>query len=155
MVVEAVSGLADRHGSSIVAIRKYIQSNFQLQRQQTASFNSLTLKALQKCVALEILEFDRRLYRLSDKEKSARKERERMLRAAQLSASHDDNGVRALYQPRERTTCSTVPLDKRVFHYRYYGTRIDSCPYCSARYFLLPYDMICIFHITQLCAVME
>jgi hypothetical protein len=93
MVVEAVSGLADRHGSSIVAIRKYIQSNFQLQRQQTASFNSLTLKALQKCVALEILEFDRRLYRLSDKEKSARKERDRMLRAAQLS---NDNGVRAL-----------------------------------------------------------
>lgn len=92
MVVEAVSGLADRHGSSIVAIRKYIQSNFQLQRQQTASFNSLTLKALQKCVALEILEFDRRLYKLSDKEKSTRKERERMLRAAQLS---NDNGVRA------------------------------------------------------------
>ena len=90
MVVEAVLNLADRRGSSIMGIRKYIQSNYSLkQDQQTASFNSLTLKALQKCVALEILELDKRLYKISDKEKASRKDKEKAARVAALSASRD------------------------------------------------------------------
>ena len=89
MVIEAVTKLADRHGTSIQAIRKYITNNFPLKQQQTASFNSLTLKALGKAVALDVLEYDKRLYRLSASEKDRRKEKERSLKNAASAASRD------------------------------------------------------------------
>jgi hypothetical protein len=82
MVIEAVTILADRHGSSIQAIRKYVTNHFPLKQQQTASFNSLTLKALSKAVALDVLEYDKRLYRLSASEKDRRREKERASRNA-------------------------------------------------------------------------
>lgn len=89
MVIEAVTKLADRHGTSIQAIRKYITNNFPLKQQQTASFNSLTLKALGKAVALDVLEYDKRLYRISASEKDRRKEKERSLKNAASAASRD------------------------------------------------------------------
>lgn len=89
MVIEAVEKLADRYGSSIQAVRKYLTNNFPLKQQQTASFNSLTLKALSKAVALEVLEYDKRLYRISTKEKERRKEKDKALRAAASAASRD------------------------------------------------------------------
>ena len=85
MVVEAVTVLADRHGSSIQAIRKYVTNHFPLKQQQAASFNSLTLKALNKSVALNVLEYEKRLYRLSAAEKDRRKEKERAARNALLN----------------------------------------------------------------------
>ena len=89
MVTEAVINLADRYGSSIQAIRKYVTSNFALKQQQTASFNSLTLKALNKAVAVDVLEYDKRLYRLSNNEKERRKEKERALKAAANAQSRE------------------------------------------------------------------
>jgi len=89
MVIEAVINLADRYGSSIQAIRKYVTSNFALKQQQTASFNSLTLKALNKAVAVDVLEYDKRLYRLSNNEKERRKEKERALKAAANAQSRE------------------------------------------------------------------
>lgn len=89
MVIEAVTVLADRHGSSIQAIRKYVLNHFPLKQQQTASFNSLTLKALNKAVALEVLEYDRRLYRISAKERERRREKERMARNAMSANARD------------------------------------------------------------------
>jgi hypothetical protein len=89
MVTEAITVLADRYGSSIQAIRKYVTNHFPLKQQQAASFNSLTLKALNKAVALEVLEYDKRLYRLSAKEKDRRREKEKMMRNAASAASRD------------------------------------------------------------------
>ena len=89
MVIEAVVNLADRYGSSIQAVRKYVTSNFPLKQQQTASFNSLTLKALNKAVALDVLEYDKRLYRLSSNEKERRKEKDRALKAAANAQSRE------------------------------------------------------------------
>jgi hypothetical protein len=89
MVVEAVENLADRHGSSIQAVRKYIVSNYPLKQQQTASFNSLTLKAINKAVALEVLEYEKRLYRISAKEKERRKDRERAIKQAAAAAARE------------------------------------------------------------------
>lgn len=89
MVIEAVVNLADRYGSSIQAIRKYVTSNFPLKQQQTASFNSLTLKALNKAVAVDVLEYDKRLYRLSNNEKERRREKDRALKAAANAQSRE------------------------------------------------------------------
>lgn len=89
MVTEAVINLADRYGSSIQAIRKYVNSNFALKQQQTASFNNLTLKALNKAVAVDVLECDKRLYRLSNTERERRKEKERALKAAANAYSRE------------------------------------------------------------------
>ncbi len=89
MVIEAVINLADRHGSSIQAIRKYVTNNFPLKQQQTASFNSLTLKALNKAVAVDVLEYEKRLYRLSNSEKERRREKDRAFKAAASQQSRD------------------------------------------------------------------
>jgi hypothetical protein len=89
MVTEAITVLADRHGSSIQAVRKYVTNHFPLKPQQAASFNSLTLKALNKAVALEVLEYDKRLYRLSAKEKDRRRDKEKAMRNAASAASRD------------------------------------------------------------------
>jgi hypothetical protein len=70
MVVDSVIQLNDRHGSSIQAIRKYIQLNFVLKKNlQAASFNSLTLKAISKAVAMNELEKHKSSYKVSKYEK--------------------------------------------------------------------------------------
>ena len=85
MVLEAVVNIDERGGSSLKAIRKYIQNNFALQKQQTASFNSLTLKALTKAVANnEIERVKRNTFRLTSSEKDRRK---RLLNGP-ISATH-------------------------------------------------------------------
>ena len=75
MVIAAVTALDDRNGVSLQAIRKYIQSNFILKSQQTASFNSLTLKAISKAVAMNEVEKINKAYRLSAVEREKRKKK--------------------------------------------------------------------------------
>jgi hypothetical protein len=77
MAVEAVIALGERHGSSLVAIRKYIQANYPLKQQQTASFNSLTLKGVSKAVAMNELEKLKHSYKVTQQEKEKRKEKDR------------------------------------------------------------------------------
>lgn len=78
MVVEAVINMAERHGSTLNAIRKYVQANYELKKQQAASFNALTLKALNKAVAMDELErVKQNTFRLSNSERERRKEREK------------------------------------------------------------------------------
>lgn len=79
MAVEAVLNLNDRHGTSLVAIRKYIQSNFPLKDQQTASFNALTLKGVNKAVASGELEKVKHSFKVTWQEKERRKNKERQL----------------------------------------------------------------------------
>jgi len=79
MAVEAVLALNDRHGSSLVAIRKWIQANFTLKDQQTASFNALTLKGANKAVANGELDKNKHSYKISEQEKNRRKQKERKI----------------------------------------------------------------------------
>ena len=79
MAVEAVLAMNDRHGSSLVAIRKYIQANFSLKEQQTASFNALTLKGANKAVANGELDKNKHSYKISEQEKNRRKQKERKI----------------------------------------------------------------------------
>ena len=79
MAVEAVLALNERHGSSLVAIRKYIQTNFPVKHCQTASFNNLTLKGVTKAVAGGELEKIKHSYKISWQEKERRRLRERQL----------------------------------------------------------------------------
>lgn len=77
MAVETVLALGERHGSSLAAIRKYITATYPLKQQQTASFNSLTLKGVQKALALKELDQIKHSFKVSDQEKNRRKEREK------------------------------------------------------------------------------
>lgn len=96
MVTEAVINLADRHGSSLPAIRKYVMANFELKAQQIASFNALTLKAVNKAVAMDELERVKgHSFRLSQSEKDRRKEREK-------------HALRHIYGVEVRWACSCV-----------------------------------------------
>ena len=79
MAVEAVLALNDRHGSSLVAIRKYIQMNFPVKHCQTASFNNLSLKGVTKAVASGELEKIKHSFKISWQEKERRRIRERQL----------------------------------------------------------------------------
>jgi hypothetical protein len=79
MAVEAVLALNERHGSSLVAIRKYIQTNFPVKHCQTASFNNLTLKGVTKAVAGGELEKIKHSFKISWQEKERRRIRERQL----------------------------------------------------------------------------
>jgi hypothetical protein len=70
MVIEAIGVLNEKEGSSLQAIRKYLLTNFDVQigRQHSASFNSLTLKAVTRSLATGDLEQPskvKRTYRLS------------------------------------------------------------------------------------------
>ena len=83
--MQAVTKLNDqRNGSSIMAIRKYILQNFNMHN-QTASFQNLTLKAVNKAVAMNELERVKNSFRLSNRERERQKEAERsaVLRARQ------------------------------------------------------------------------
>lgn len=73
MVVEAVAKLAEKGGSSLQSIRKYVMQNYQLRKQQTASFNALTLKAINKAVAQNELERLKNTFKLSQIEKDKRR----------------------------------------------------------------------------------
>lgn len=79
MTVEAVYRLAEKNGSSLQSIRKYILQNFPLKAQQTASFNALTLKAVNKAVAQNELERLKNTFRLTSAEKEKRKLKEKRL----------------------------------------------------------------------------
>lgn len=86
MVLEAVVNLNEREGSSLQAIRKYIMQHYDIRQAQTASFHNLTLKAVNKAVALNELEKFKHSFRLSQAEKDRRKEAEkRALQALQRS----------------------------------------------------------------------
>eukprot|EP01041_Mallomonas_annulata_P003345 gene3345-6619_t len=117
MVMEAVVNLDERGGSSLKAIRKYIQSNFILQKQQPASFNSLTLKAVTKVVSTGELErIKRNTFRLSVAEKERRRKRFSGLfeaggdassgyRAYDILGTHTENNKalrKELHEARER-----------------------------------------------------
>jgi hypothetical protein len=79
MVVEAVAQLNDRKdGSSLQAIRKYVYNNYDVKKQQMASFNSLSLKAVNKAVAIGDLERVKtsHSFRLTQAAIKARREKE-------------------------------------------------------------------------------
>jgi hypothetical protein len=74
MVVEAIADLEQKTGVSLQAIRKYVTMNFNLKKQQTASFNNLTLKAVNKAIALQLVEKTNGLsFKLSSSEKEKRR----------------------------------------------------------------------------------
>ena len=77
MVLEAVTKLNEKHGSSLNAIRKYILANLNVRQQQTASFNNLTLKAANRLVADTVLEKQKHSFCISAAEKARRKEAEK------------------------------------------------------------------------------
>ncbi len=77
MVLEAVINLNEREGSSLQAIRKYILQHYDIRQHQTASFHNLTLKAVNKAVAVNELEKFKHSFRLSQAEKDRRKEAEK------------------------------------------------------------------------------
>jgi hypothetical protein len=77
MVVEAVIRLNDKNGSSLNAIRKHILTQYNIGHKQTASFNSLTLKAVNRAVASNELEKIKHSFRLTQDERDRRKESER------------------------------------------------------------------------------
>jgi hypothetical protein len=93
MAVEAIMALAERHGSSLVAIRKYIQATYVLKEQQQASFNSLTLKGVNKAVALNELEKLKNSYKITDQEKQRRKERDRKTNYVSTGRQSKDSKV--------------------------------------------------------------
>jgi hypothetical protein len=66
MLLEAVTALADKCGSSLVGLRRHVlEHNPDTQLKQPASFNTLTLKALNSLVAEDKLERDKHTYKLS------------------------------------------------------------------------------------------
>lgn len=74
MVMEAVIALDDsKNGTSLSAIRKYIITNYGLTKRHVASFNNLTLKAVNKCVAANELEKIKHSFRLTPEEREKRK----------------------------------------------------------------------------------
>ena len=77
MVVEAVIAMDEKQGSSLQSIRKYIASHYDVNKQQTASFNSLTLKGASKAVANGELEKLKNSFRISAEEKQKRKDKEK------------------------------------------------------------------------------
>jgi hypothetical protein len=73
--MEAVIELNDKEGSSLNAIRKYINDHYDIRNQQKASFHNLTLKAVNKAVANNELERIKHSFKLSNAEKERRKEK--------------------------------------------------------------------------------
>lgn len=82
MVLEAVINLNEKEGSSLNAIRKYINTHYNIQKQQVASFNNLTLKAVNKAVASNELEKIKHSFRLTAAERERRKEFDKRMNAA-------------------------------------------------------------------------
>lgn len=82
MVLEAVINLNEKEGSSLNAVRKYILAHYNIQKQQVASFNNLTLKAVNKAVASNELEKIKHSFRLTASERERRKEFDKRMNAA-------------------------------------------------------------------------
>lgn len=76
MVLDAVISLNERDGSSLKAIRKHILFQYDIKKQD-ASFNNLTLKAVNRAVASNELEKFKHSFKLSTAEKEKRKEAEK------------------------------------------------------------------------------
>lgn len=85
MVVDAVLALNDKEGSSLNAIRKYCISTYDIKNQHKASFNNLTLKAVNQAVAADILEKVKHSFRLSLHEKERRRLAEKQAEAAEVN----------------------------------------------------------------------
>ena len=81
MVVLAVEANEGKFGATLPSIRAYIRNNFEHQKgQQTASFNALTLKGLNKAIASQVIEkmpTNKVNYRISSYERERRKVAER------------------------------------------------------------------------------
>jgi len=99
MVLEAVSTLAaqdryvERDGCSLPAIRKFVAATYNLGKQQTASFNNLTIKAINRAIAVGDLEFNpkaRHSYRLT---MAYKRKREAKLRPATNKSSSSSQKV--------------------------------------------------------------
>ena len=115
MAVEAVMALAERNGSSLVAIRKYIQANYPLKQQQIASFNSLTLKGVSKAVATNELEKLKHSYKLTSQEKEKRKEKDR--RANYIASGRNPRDAKV--RTHMIITQNTYKLIDSVCHHHY------------------------------------
>ena len=77
MVIESLYELNDKNGSSLQAIRKYIENNLVEKGQQAATFNTLTKKAIDSAVASNRIEkLKKNSYRLSAYEKEKKREEE-------------------------------------------------------------------------------
>ena len=73
MVVEAVVALDDKLGSSLQAIRKYMQNHF-LVKKSVASFNNLSMKAILKAIDDKQLEIvHKNCYKLTTIERDRRR----------------------------------------------------------------------------------
>ena len=99
MVVDAVITLNEKEGSSLKAIRKYILSQYDVKKQD-ASFNNLTLKAVNRAVASNELEKCKHSFKLSTAEKDKRKEAEK--RALQA--------LRKSLEPQVRSLCNLTQI---------------------------------------------
>lgn len=86
MILDAVLHLNDKNGISLNAIRKYILANFNISHKQTASFHSLTLKAVNRAVAAGELEKIKHSFRLSDAERERRTALERKALGSSMMA---------------------------------------------------------------------
>lgn len=84
MVVDAVIALNDKEGSSLNAIRKHILTSYDIKTQH-ASFNNLTLKAVNQAVAADTLEKVKHSFRLSVREKERRRLAEKQAEAAEVN----------------------------------------------------------------------
>jgi hypothetical protein len=76
MAVEAVIALKDRKGSSLIAIRKYIQTNFPIKSPPAGQFNHLTLAGCLRAVAKGWLQNVRASFKLSTKQQREMRERQ-------------------------------------------------------------------------------
>lgn len=103
MVIEAVSTLAaqdrniERDGSSIQAIRKFIISTYNLGKQQTASFNNLTLKAITRATAIGDLEANPRARHSFRLTAACKRKRDAKLRPALSKSAGLSAKVKFLY----------------------------------------------------------
>ncbi len=88
MVILAVEANEGKFGATLPSIRAYIRNNFEHQKgQQTASFNALTLKGLNKAIASQVIEkmpTNKVNYRISSHERERRKVAEREERKKEL-----------------------------------------------------------------------
>lgn len=130
MVLEAVVAMNEKGGSSLNAIRKYILTHYNVGNKQTASFNSLTLKAVNRAVAANELEKVKHSFKLSVEEKERRKEQERRALGAAAAAAAaalesvssflPSHTISSLFRslrhiPSPRVQCIYVEVEMRYF----------------------------------------
>lgn len=84
MVLEAVIALNEKEGSSLNAIRKFLLIAYDIQNQHKASFNNLTLKAVNNLTASDVLEKVKHSFRLSAAEKERRRIQDRVVESNEV-----------------------------------------------------------------------